>query len=480
VLNKQRSWILAAALGTSLGAAAAYAQNAPAPDAPAAATPGDAASPQDLNALQQQIKQGKAQQEQLQAKAAQLDKEIADLQAQAVKAAGQVQDTEAQVTELEDTLQALSDEEQDKTARLAAEREKLTQAVLALQRLSSQPPEALLFSAEPPIDAARTARLLALITPALDARARALQSDLNELQEMRQQMAQQRDALATAVAKLAGENARLSGLIGKKAALQKSTLAESASAQAKLDKLGGQAKNLQDLIERLNKAKAETGPAQSSEPNQQLASAEVGGGASSGKPASPTAPQRMQQPPGFRNFPDSQKIDAKNTVFAPARGRILTHFGDPTDTGGVSKGWVLETRPGAQIVAPFDGRIAFEGPFRSYGQILIIEHGGGYHTVLAGLDRVDAAVGQWLLAGEPLGVMAGPGSPGLGLQGSAANNDGTNAANASGMKSSPTSEAAAQNDRPKLYLELRRNGQPIDPGPWFASAEAKAVNSKGQ
>ncbi len=67
---------------------------------------------------------------------------------------------------------------------------------------------------------------------------------------------------------------------------------------------------------------------------------------------------------------------------------------------------MLEIRAGAQIVAPFDGRIAFEGPFRSYGQILIIEHGGGYHTVLAGLDRVDAVVGQWLLAGEPVGPMA--------------------------------------------------------------------------
>src|SRR5262249_16645793 len=160
-------------------------------------------------ALQRQIEQSKAQQEELKAKAAELDKEIADLQAAAVKAAHNVQDTESQVTELEDTLAALSDEEKEKSAALDAEPPRLTQAVLALQRLSTQPREALLFSSETPIDGARTARLLALITPELDARARALQSDLNELHEMRQQMAEERDQLASAVTKLAKENDRL-------------------------------------------------------------------------------------------------------------------------------------------------------------------------------------------------------------------------------------------------------------------------------
>jgi septal ring factor EnvC (AmiA/AmiB activator) len=161
----------------------------------------------------------------------------------------------------------------------------------------------------------------------------------------------------------------------------------------------------------------------------------------------------MQQPANFRNFPDAGKIDAKNPIFAPARGRILTHFGDATDTGGASKGLVLETRPGAQIVAPFDGRIAFEGPFRSYGQILIIEHGGGYHTVLAGLDRVDAVVGQWLLAGEPVGSMAPAGG------------------SISGTPQGAGDLSPA--GRPKLYLELRRNGQPVDPVPWFSTAGIK-------
>jgi septal ring factor EnvC (AmiA/AmiB activator) len=430
VLNKRRALFLATTL--SMLGAAAYAQTTPSP------------TPKELDAIQKQIEQSKAQQDALKAKAAQLDKEIADLQAEAIKAAHEVQDTESQVTELEDTLAALSDEEKEKSAALEIERARLTQAVLALQRLSTQPREALLFSSETPIDAARTARLLGIITPELDARARSLQSDLNELHEMREQMAQERDQLAKAVTKLAKENDRLSDLIRKKGQVQKSTLAESASAQNKLEKLAGQAKNLQDLIERLNKAKAETGPVVAAQPpSQQVASLAPGN-----TNAAPTTAQRMQPPANLRNFPEAAKIDAKNPIFAPARGRILTHFGDPTDTGGASKGLVLETRPGAQIVAPFDGRIAFEGPFRSYGQILIIEHGGGYHTVLAGLDRVDAVVGQWLLAGEPVGSMAPVGAP---------------------QGSGDVSPAG----RPKLYLELRRNGQPVDPVPWFSTAEIK-------
>lgn len=442
VPNRRRSLLLSAALSLGLGVTA-HAQTTPTP-----ATE----TPQEMDAIQQQIKQSQAQQDELKAKAAALDKEIADLQAEAVKAAHQVQDTESQVTELEDTLAALSDEEQEKSAALEAQRTQLTKAVLALQRLSTQPREALLFSSEAPIDAARSARLLGIITPELDARARSLQSDLNELHEMREQMAQERDQLAKAVTKLAKENDRLSDLIRKKGQAQKSTLAESASAQNKLEKLAGQAKNLQDLIERLNKAKAETGPVAAPEPSSQVAGQQTAGQqmASAAAPGSAaTAAQRMQQPANFRNFPDAGRIDAKNPIFAPARGRILTHFGDATDTGGASKGLVLETRPGAQIVAPFDGRIAFEGPFRSYGQILIIEHGGGYHTVLAGLDRVDAVVGQWLLAGEPLGSMAPVGAP-----------QGTGDVSPAG--------------RPKLYLELRRNGQPVDPVPWFGTAEIKA------
>jgi septal ring factor EnvC (AmiA/AmiB activator) len=137
---------------------------------------------------------------------------------------------------------------------------------------------------------------------------------------------------------------------------------------------------------------------------------------------------RLQPPPSdLPAFP--KQIGG---LIQPARGEIAAKFGQKTDAFGEGKGLVIATRSGAQVVTPFDGQIVFEGPFRSYGQILIIEHRGGYHTVLAGLAHVDVVVGQWLKAGEPVGAMID----------------------------------TAQG-HPQLYVELRRSGQPFDPAPWF-------------
>ena len=106
--------------------------------------------------------------------------------------------------------------------------------------------------------------------------------------------------------------------------------------------------------------------------------------------------------------------------------------------GTTSKGLTIQTRQGAEIVAPYDGRVVYAGPFRGYGQILIIEHSEGYHSLLAGLSRIDAAAGQWVLAGEPVGAMG-----------------------------------QQETGEPELYLELRRNGRPINPLPWLALHKGK-------
>jgi len=121
----------------------------------------------------------------------------------------------------------------------------------------------------------------------------------------------------------------------------------------------------------------------------------------------------------------------------PAAGEMVIGFGGTGASGESSKGITLATRPGAEVVAPFDGRVVFAGAFRGYGRILIIRHGDGYHSLVAGLDRIDSSVGQWLTAGEPIGRMS------------------------------------AGEARPRLYLELRHDGQPINPLPWLATRDAK-------
>ena len=118
-------------------------------------------------------------------------------------------------------------------------------------------------------------------------------------------------------------------------------------------------------------------------------------------------------------------------------GRITRGWGSASEDGP-AVGLTYSATPGAFVVAPCAGHVAFAAPFRSYGRLMIIECGAGYDFVLAGMDRLDAPVGRAIRAGEPVGRMAGvrPGG------------------------------APAQNT-PLLYVELRKNGQPMDPLPYL-------------
>ena len=115
----------------------------------------------------------------------------------------------------------------------------------------------------------------------------------------------------------------------------------------------------------------------------------------------------------------------------PAVGKRLRRFGEKSN-GAASPGLVIATRSGAQVVAPLDARVEYAGVFRSYGQMLILDVGGDILVVVSGLDALYPEAGQWVLAGEPIGRMADQKSP-----------------------------------SPELYLEVRRNGQPVDPEKWL-------------
>ncbi|WP_374381354.1 murein hydrolase activator EnvC [Dongia sp.] len=407
--------------------------------------------PGELENVQKELESGQKKAAELEKTAAALDREVSDLQTALISAAADVQRREREVTEIENTLATLAESEHDKEQALTRGRGDLAATLVALQRLSTMPRQALFFAPEKPIDMARSARLLSLTTPVLDARARALQSELNEIKELRQEMARRRDDLTAALAKLAGDNKRLSDLVAKKSGLRQSTLAETEAAKQRLQRLADQAKNLQDLISRLEQTEAENPTEGDETAGADAESAQSGGGSETQvaalDPAAAEKKRSFKKPADLAPFP--KKI---SRLTAPVSGKLVTKFGAPTDTAGSMKGIEVETRPGAQIVATFDGQIVFEGPFRGYGQILIIEHAGGYHTILAGLDRVVVEVGQWLKAGEPIGRMGAAGK----LETTQAAESGTDGA-AGGMG----------DGRPRLYVELRHNGQPFDPAPIF-------------
>ncbi|MSP29755.1 MAG: hypothetical protein EXR09_04680 [Acetobacteraceae bacterium] len=123
-------------------------------------------------------------------------------------------------------------------------------------------------------------------------------------------------------------------------------------------------------------------------------------------------------------------------LLAPVGGVPARVFGAATEAGPAT-GLTYHPAPGARIVSPCAGRVVFAAPFRSFGLLLIVDCGALYHGVLAGMERLDVEPGRTVEAGEKLGVMG-------------------------------DWDARSGTARPMLYLELRRDGRPVDPTPWLA------------
>lgn len=405
------------------------------------------ADPSRLDEIQQQIEEERGRADSLESRSKALDDEVAALQQKLIAAARTAQDSEEDLSEIEDTLAALETEADVAEAELGARHSQLAEILGALQRLALQPPEAMLLGPATPLDTVRGATLLRVALPAVEGRARALKAELESLRSLQAEIDERRQAMATATTRLDGERRALAALLDQKQALRQATESERAELTSRVALLGRQAANLRELMAELTippppvpTAKPAVPGADPAAPGTLAASlpavpedAQPEGAAT----AQPAALLRLDRPEGIRGFPSVQA-----SLVMPARGPVVARFGDSGGTGQSSKGLSIATRPAAQVVAPYDGQVVFQGPFRGYGEILILEHAGGYHTLLAGLGRTDAIVGQWLLAGEPVGVM-----------GPAAGN---------GPETSP-----------ELYLELRHDGQPINPLPWLNISDSK-------
>ncbi|NIA68289.1 peptidoglycan DD-metalloendopeptidase family protein [Pelagibius litoralis] len=416
----------------------------------------------DLQALERTLQEDRAKAEALTNAARELTAEVEGLREKAIATAARAQSLESEIGAAEQNLAALDREETEKTDRLAKRRNQLALTLGALQRLALQPPEAALTRAEQPIDSARAAMLLRVAVPELEARAKVLREELGDLAILRARIAIKRDDLSAARGALGSERDRLSALVARKANLQARTESERLATEERIARMAREAGDLRELMERLEveaaeqrrlaeqqrlaeekrlaeqerlaEARAAAQQRQAAEESERLAAAakQAAEEAKAAEKAQQTA--RLAPPRSLRPFPE-----AAASLSMPMRGEIVRLYGqeDPS-AGETSKGIIIRGRPGAQIIAPFDGRIAYAGQFRGYGQILIIDHGERYHTILAGLDRIDAVVGQWVLAGEPVAQM---------------------------------SDLAGRN--PELYLELRRTGQAVNPLPWLATNDDK-------
>jgi septal ring factor EnvC (AmiA/AmiB activator) len=346
-----------------------------------------------------------------------------------IDTAGRIRGLEARITATEARLKPLDAERDKIKASLESRRAVIADVLAALQRMGLHPPPALLVTPEDALQAVRSAILLGAVLPDMKAQAQALADDLGRLVKVRQDIAAERDRLKGEAAAIETERTRMAALIGERQKQQADREASLAAERARAVDLAKQAHSLQDLI-----AKLEQGLDKQTRAEREAAGPAPGGSILND-------PGRMKPAVTFASL--------RGKVPIPVNGIKIRSFGDPDGVGGTEKGLSIATRAGAQVTAPADSWVVYAGPFRSYGQLLILNAGGGYHILLAGMERISVDLGQFVLAGEPVAAM--------------------------GNGSHIAAILATGSSQPVLYIELRKDGAPIDPGPWWAAGEVEKV-----
>lgn len=404
-----------------------------------------------LDQLEDQLSEQQKQEEFLSRKSRELWTEEQALQSEAISVARRTQRLETTLTELEDQLAELEKREKRANTSLEDKAGQYARILMALQRLSTTPPEAVIALPTSPQDTLRSAVLLKAALPGVEQHARDLRKELQDIATLRTDIRDRRAEMATATASLQEERNSLAALLDEKRRLRSETEAEAREAAKAVNELADKAKSLGDLLATLrNRAEGLPKPRMRPEkqPEPQLAKRTEPDSDTLGpltiaksEPPKPPAEKSRTEPSDEEKFAVGSSItSARGHLRMPVSGKVVTLFGEKSRgpdglTVARSKGIEITTRENAQVVSPFDGKVVFAGPFRGYGELLIIEHGEGYHSLIAGFDRLNSVVGQYVLAGEPVGIMG--------------------------------------QTAPKLYLEMRQDGEAINPLPWLASKNGK-------
>jgi septal ring factor EnvC (AmiA/AmiB activator) len=361
------------------------------------------------------------------------------LNQQLIDTAARVRDVEANIETTQARLKPLDEREHIFQTSLDERRTVIVEILAALQRIGRQPPPALMVRPEDALQAVRTAIMLGAVVPEMRAQADALAGDLAELLRVRKDIDAENDKLSRDLATLAHEQLRLNMLIDERQ--QKQTAVEQtldAQRQHATD-LAHQVDNLKDLIGKLEQG---LDPATR---QTRLNARAIEEDATRPDLAALKDPGRLTPAVAF--------AANRGHLRLPVNGSRIREFGASDGAGGTQKGLSLATHSGAEITAPCDGWVVYAGPFRSYGQLLILNAGGGYHVLLAGMERISVDLGQFVLTGEPVAVMGA----------------------VSGGGSQVSTAVATGAKQPVLYVEFRKDGTPIDPSPWWAANEGEKV-----
>ncbi len=353
--------------------------------------------------------------------------EATRLAQQRVLAAARLRSAELATLDAASRMEALARRRAEAETKLQARASDLAPLLPAIERLSLYPAETLLAVEAEPDAAVRGILVLQGIGRTLEQQARALRAEKAALDDARNAVAAEAPKLAAAKDTQQEQAASLDRQIadararGREAADDAAEFARAAAADA------ARAGTLRDALGQIETARR-TAEAQARrealrDERQQR------------RPEADAARRRQAALARPATASLTSAGIGQGQLTAPVAGTLVRAWGEATD-GGPASGISYRASPGARVVAPCGGRVAFAAPFRSYGLLLILDCGGGYHVVLAGLERLDVQAGAALQPGEPVGVM-------------------------------PGWDPKASGDRPSLYVELRHEGRAVNPAPWL-------------
>lgn len=383
-------------------------------------------SESEVKKIEAEAKQKALESKQLQARAIQLNLELSKIDKTVITLADKIKNNEKKLSDLEDNLVLLNQNLRAKEAEFEKENKSLVQTIAALQNMSLTPSESVILQPLSPIDIIRSAILLRETVPYLSQKSSKLKVDLDNVYNQKKKIEANLEESKKQKKLLTQQQNEMRRLMAKKSSLRQEVEAKGAETQKLAQNLSSKARDLRELLEELERQKELARKKQEEERLAQLKK------------------QRELEQKGIVRTVDTKThatikkqvsgnsfAHAKGTLSKPVSGSKITDYGQTISKGVTSKGIVYKTRSEAQVTSLFDGTVIFSGPFKGYGNIIIVEHGGGYLSLLAGLGHIDCDVGQKLLRGEPVGTMP-------------------------------------KGDKSKLYVEIRKDRHPINPAPWIA------------
>lgn len=382
-----------------------------------------APDPAKLDSLTKAEAQARAKDEALAKQRTVITQEITKLQKDLQKSARQTRDIEREALNLQNRIDEMLARENGLNAQIQTGRAQMMELIAALQRLEISPPPAAASTPDDAIKAAQASQLMRGISESLQSRADNLNLILGTLETTRAELSQQQDALRANQTQLEKRRAAAQKTVKRKTELQKSIEADREAALAEVNRLAAESQNLRDLIANFEAEAANIGP--------RIKPGKGGKSASASKRTSqPVKPVKL--PKGTVSF-----AKAKGRMTRPITGPLLRNYGSG------EKGLTYQGTARGQVLAPYAGRVEFSGPFKNYDQVVILNVGDGYFILLTGLGEVFAQAGDNVRLGEPVGTLPYRG----------------------------TSAAAKSN--PNLYIELRKDGKPLNPAPWFEPRPVK-------